>query len=98
MNELTPDDGDLKQMSVYNLFWNCDRSILLYPAVHEVSGYGVYHDFREEGEFYTQCSVETVNILDEENSLDKDIGKRLLNAVLENCSVDAVNGKVGRIA
>lgn len=82
MTDLIPDDGDLKQMFVYNLFWNCDRSILLYPAVNEISGYGDYHDFRREEPFYTQCSVETVNILDSEKSLDKRLGQKIFETII----------------
>ena len=34
LKELEPDDSDLKQMFVYNLHYNSDLSILLYPKVH----------------------------------------------------------------
>jgi 5-methylcytosine-specific restriction enzyme subunit McrC len=78
-----PDDDDLKQMFVYNLFWNCEKSILLYPSVQKISGYGDYHDFREEDKFYTQCSVETANILDSENKLDKHLGYRVLQSIFK---------------
>lgn len=83
MDDLTPDDNDLKQMFVYNLFWNCERSILLYPAVNEISGYGDYHDFRKKGPFYTRCSIETVNILDAESNLDRQLGLRVLESLLK---------------
>lgn len=33
LKELKPDDSDLKQMFVYNLHYNSDLSILLYPKV-----------------------------------------------------------------
>jgi hypothetical protein len=81
--DLIPDDGDLKQMFVYNLFWKCARSILLYPAVKEISGYGDYHDFTDNSKFNTQCSVATVSVLDNENSLDKKLGFRVLESLFK---------------
>ena len=39
-----PSDADLKQMFVYNLFWQTDRSILLYPGARTWSGdWGRFH-------------------------------------------------------
>lgn len=81
MDDIIPDDNDLKQMFVYNLFWECDKSILLYPAVKELSGNGEYHDFRNEQDYYTTCSIETVNILDSNQLLDKSFGEKVLKAI-----------------
>lgn len=81
MDDPTPADEDLKQMFVYNLYWECDRSILLYPAVKAFSGYGEYHDFRKEQDYHTKCSVETVNILDSNQLLDKAFGEKVLKVI-----------------
>lgn len=82
-NDLMPDDSDLKQMFVYNLFWNCDRSILLYPATNETSGHGSYIDFKNPSGYHTHCSIETLNILDSKNELDEEIGRKILNRIFE---------------
>lgn len=83
INDLIPDDNDLKQMFVYNLFWDCDRSVLLYPSVNEVSGKGDYYDFTHPDKFASKCAVETVNILDGEG-LDKKMGERIIKKIFRN--------------
>jgi len=81
LDDLIPADDDLKQMFTYNLFWNCDRSVLLYPSAQNKSNKGDYHDFRSEQSFYTKCAIETVSILDDKQKLDKELGKKILNKV-----------------
>ena len=80
INDLVPDDNDLKQMFVYNLYWDCDRSVLIYPSVNEISGNGDYYDFTDTDKFASTCVVETVNILDGEG-LDKNIGERIIKKI-----------------
>ncbi len=43
LEDMNPGDNDLKQMFVYNLFWACDKSILLYPSAIKASATGQYH-------------------------------------------------------
>ena len=81
VNDLVPADDDLKQMFAYNLFWNCEKSILLYPASQSQSNGGDYYDFREQDSFFTKCAVETICVLDDHQKLDKELGKRILDKI-----------------
>jgi 5-methylcytosine-specific restriction enzyme subunit McrC len=81
-DDMIPADDDLKQMFTYNLFWNCDKSVLLYPANQDKSNQGSYHDFRKEAKYYTKCAVETVSVLDENHKLDKELGRRILQKII----------------
>jgi mcrBC 5-methylcytosine restriction system component-like protein len=39
-----PSDEDLKQMFVYNLHWNAEKALLLYPKIEQMdSDFGVFH-------------------------------------------------------
>ncbi len=39
-----PDDDDLKQMFIYNLHWEAEKAILLYPKTNQTdSNFGIYH-------------------------------------------------------
>ncbi len=82
VDDLIPHDDDLKQMFAYNLFWNCDKSVLLYPAAQSRSNEGSYHDFRKQDLYYTNCAVETVSVLSDSMRLDKELGKKILNKVI----------------
>jgi 5-methylcytosine-specific restriction enzyme subunit McrC len=86
IEDLLPDDDDLKQMYIYNLFWNCNGSILLYPSAKENCVHGDYNDYRKKGEIWTRCTVQTLNILDNENKLDKLLGQRLIEKLIKPAS------------
>jgi len=44
-----PDDDDLKQMYVYNMYWESERSMLLYPTSKElITDFGKFHKGRVE--------------------------------------------------
>lgn len=79
VSDLIPTDVDLKQIFAYNLFWNCQKSILLYPAQKNQSNEGDYYSFENKGSYITKCVVETVCILDSEQKLYNDLGKHILN-------------------
>jgi len=82
IDDLIPHDDDLKQMFAYNLFWNCNKSVLLYPATQSKSNLGSYHDFRKQDSFYTKCAVETVSVLDDSMRLDTELGKKVLMKII----------------
>ena len=71
-----PGDDDLKQMFVYNLFWDAHKSILLYPGKFEACE-GSYKHFnlsshlKEDGDngFYNHCSLAFLDVLDKDNRL-----------------------------
>lgn len=78
LDDLIPSDADLKQMFVYNLYWHCDRSILLYPSYNPGRSDGTYGDFEKVHLHHSSCSVITISILNEEQKLHKNFGKDLL--------------------
>lgn len=80
---LIPDDDDLKQMYVYNLFWSCDKSILLYPDKEDRGAMGDYIDFSNEKQTDRRCEVITTCILDDDGYLRKDLGVSLLNRIIK---------------
>ncbi|TKK70214.1 restriction endonuclease [Ilyomonas limi] len=80
LQDLTSSDEDLKQMFVYNLFWKCDRSILLYPALKEEFASGKYYDYNKLEAFGSLCSALTISILDK-SELDKEFGKKIINKI-----------------
>lgn len=82
VDDLIPSDADLKQMFVYNLFWESYRSILLYPAVDNQFNHGDYVDYRDKTKQFTQCTVQTVNVLDEKNCLSVDFGKCFIKNII----------------
>jgi 5-methylcytosine-specific restriction enzyme subunit McrC len=71
-----PDDDDLKQMFVYNLLWNAEKSILLYPGnFSDCDGSYFHFDLsssrkKEDSEkFYNHCSLSFLNILGKDGKL-----------------------------
>ena len=86
LDEASPSDDDLKQMYVYNLYFNSERSILLYPDVLNLSPrYGTYklqHLFEGKPEKEPhKCAVGFVKLVDlsiEGNSyLRKDLSEQI---------------------
>ncbi len=58
-----PSDADLKQMFVYNLHWNAEKTLLLYPKTNQTdSNFGVFHYNNLE----KQCKLGFVDITDGE--------------------------------
>ena len=83
LQSLTPSDEDLKQMFVYNLFWKCDKSVLLYPAILVESGSGDYHHYETPSTFVNACSVEKISVLDAENTkITPAFGYKALKSIL----------------
>tara|TARA_B110000902_G_scaffold105351_1_gene124569 strand:+ start:282 stop:797 length:516 start_codon:yes stop_codon:yes gene_type:complete len=77
-----PSDNDLKQMYVYNLYWNAKRSMLLYPNSKGIDEkFGNYWKGRESSEV-NQCKVGFVNVLNELGHLDFEIGTKILNKII----------------
>lgn len=78
VDDLIPSDEDLKQMYVYNLFWDCDKSILLYPAQTNLSNSDDYIDYHDKNKLYTKCMVQTISIFDGEGKLEVGFGRSFL--------------------
>lgn len=72
-----PSDDDLKQMFVYNIYWEACGSVLLYPEVKpQPEFFGKYHKGGEED---SRCKVGFVNIFNSAGELDLEAGKAIFN-------------------
>ena len=78
-----PSDADLKQMFVYNLHYDADLSVLLYPKTTVKSA--DKKPFRKEGFSHLNCQVAFVDLFDDNDNkkLEKDLGKRIYEELLE---------------
>ncbi len=76
-----PSDPDLKQMFVYNLHYNTDLSILLYPKTTFESS--DKKPFRDEKFKSLNCQVAFIDLFNIEGKLEKDLGKRIYNELLK---------------
>jgi 5-methylcytosine-specific restriction enzyme subunit McrC len=80
--ELSPSDADLKQMFVYNLHYEADHSILLYPkTIHVSQGKKAFrhHDFKEK-----YCQLGFVELFDEKDNLIKNLGFSIYNDLIKD--------------
>ena len=82
IEDLIPGDDDLKQMYIYNLFWECNRSILLHPSSYKKIHHGDYFDHTKKENILDKCTVQTACILNIENQLDKLFGSHVLEEVV----------------
>ena len=77
-----PSDADLKQMFVYNLHYNTDLSILLYPKTTLVSS--KKKPFRDDKFRNLNCQVAFTDLFNTEGKLEKDLGIRIYNELLKD--------------
>lgn len=71
-----PDDDDLKQMYVYNMYWESERSMLLYPTSKElITDFGKFHKGREK---VNQCKLGFIKVMGN-NQLNLNIGSDILS-------------------
>ena len=76
VDDNSPGDNDLKQMFVYNLLWNADKSVLVYPGNAKNCG-GSYPHFplsalygkNDDKGFYNHCSLHFLQVLDIDGKL-----------------------------
>ncbi len=88
----TPSDSDLKQMFVYNLHYNTDLSILLYPKT--VINSADKKPFRNKNFKNQHCQVAFIDIFDESGKLEANLGLKLYYGLLEselNSYTNAIN-------
>jgi 5-methylcytosine-specific restriction enzyme subunit McrC len=76
-----PSDADLKQMFVYNLHYETDLSILLYPKTTIDSA--KKKPFRNEKFKGQNCQVAFTSLFAENDKLDTNLGIRLYNELIE---------------
>ena len=84
-----PSDADLKQMFVYNLHYNADLSILLYPKTTLNSAQK--RPFRKEEFKMLNCQVAFIDLFDANDRLVKNLGERIYKELLEEV---VVNGEL----
>jgi len=77
-----PSDDDLKQMYVYNMYWNSGKSILLYPklAGTEDSSFGKFHKGRAGD---NHCKIGFVSVLDDNGLLNQEIATGILEKFIQ---------------
>jgi 5-methylcytosine-specific restriction enzyme subunit McrC len=70
-----PDDDDLKQMYVYNMYWKSEKSMLLYPTSKELNTeFGKFHKGRIEE---NKCKLGFVKVMNG-SVLNLNIGSEIL--------------------
>jgi 5-methylcytosine-specific restriction enzyme subunit McrC len=76
----SPDDSDLKQMFAYNLLWNSEKSLLLFPKkTQDDSNFGEFNHLSNEMK-ENKCKLGFVSVL--ENGEIKD-GEKLSDEILK---------------
>lgn len=72
-----PGDNDLKQMFAYNMYWNAEKSMLLYPSSKVLlTDFGKFHKGKQTNNL---CKLGFVNIIDNYGNLDLKIGEVVMN-------------------
>ena len=72
-----PDDDDLKQMYVYNMYWESNKSMLLYPTSKElITDFGKFHKGRKKEE-ENHCKLGFIKVMNG-TVLNQSIGKEIL--------------------
>ena len=80
LKDSKPSDADLKQMFVYNLHYDTDLSILLYPNTGIDSA--EKKPFRNEKFKDLNCQVAFTNLFNEKGKLEKELGLKIYNELL----------------
>lgn len=85
-----PSTNDLRQMYVYNDYWNSKKAMLLYPSTIVDNGkfksfnpvnFDIQHTDSQEIFTHTKvhdCAIGRISIFDEEGKLDEKIGAKIL--------------------
>jgi 5-methylcytosine-specific restriction enzyme subunit McrC len=84
-----PSDADLKQMFVYNLHYDSDLSILLYPKTTFETN--LKKPYRNDGYKHKNCQIAFSDLFDTEGNLVRDLGYRLYNELLKHEIVNSKN-------
>ena len=82
LNHGQPDESDLKQMYIYNRFFNAQRGVLIYPRsehvpTHELNYREPYHDG-------LHCEILYVNLQGKSGNFNYNLGEEIMINLLEN--------------
>lgn len=73
-----PSTDDLRQMYVYNEYWRCRKSLLLYPSNQsDFKGFVEFVKISDNDQH--QCGLGKISVLNADGSLDSDIGRKILD-------------------
>ena len=82
MNDTSPSSADLRQMFVYNLHYDAQLSILLYPKTKHSTQNKKAFRHSNYSEFY--CQLGFIELFDEKNKLKKELGQHIYNELIKN--------------
>ena len=76
INANNPSDDDLKQMFTYNLHWEANKSMLLYPRINQIDNEGTFHYNQLEN----KCKVGFVTVIENGNiRISKGLCEEIIN-------------------
>tara|TARA_R110000737_G_scaffold350099_2_gene388110 strand:+ start:685 stop:1980 length:1296 start_codon:yes stop_codon:yes gene_type:complete len=82
-------DSDLKQLYVYNMYWDAPISMLLYPGSSDKDPIvGSYHKGQPNNQKINKCILSFISVLDENNKLDRNIGKQIKSLVTDTVIIE----------
>jgi 5-methylcytosine-specific restriction enzyme subunit McrC len=96
LNDDKPSDGDLKQMFAYNLHYDTDLSILLYPKTTVKSA--EKKPFKNEKFKNQNCQVAFTDLFDNEGKLEKNLGEKIYNELIKNEIDTGANSGLAKVA
>ncbi len=89
-----PDDDDLKQMYVYNMYWNSEKSMLLYPTTKGLStDFGRFHKGREARNL---CKLGFIRVMTG-TTLNPRIGEEIIELLAVNEPKNSNNDNYGKL-
>lgn len=86
LDKINPSDSDLKQIFTYNLHFGAKKGVLLYPNVYDLKPIeGFYMPSIAVKDDYSghSCYPYFVELFDDNGSINKNIGEKILNDVLD---------------
>ena len=84
LKEYTPTDEDLRQIYTYNLHFDAERSILLYPMLNQINQEPVAYAQASSVNKEHFCQLVFADLFDDEGKEKKNSGKKILNFILRN--------------
>ncbi|MBN1132362.1 MAG: hypothetical protein JXA39_04745 [Bacteroidales bacterium] len=82
LTDYTPSDDDLRQMYAYNLYFDCEKSVLLYPMTNLVNQEPVYYEPALAVAKEHACQLIFADLFDNSGNARKSIAVDLLRSVL----------------